>query len=173
MKSDKLVVNASPIISLAKIGCADFLPGLFAQLVIPEGVFQEITGHKYHDSAVEWINAQNHQAIIRSVEVPAIISEWNLGMGESQVLAFAFKNSGFTAAIDDKAAKKCAEVFNISVSGTIAIIIKAKRMGLTPKAEPLLAALRSNGFRISDDIVVAALRIAGEDHCGEHRVGPS
>jgi len=43
MKSDKLVVNASPIISLAKIGCADFLPELFAQFIIPEGVFEEIT----------------------------------------------------------------------------------------------------------------------------------
>ena len=61
------------------------------------------------------------------MEVPAIISEWNLGKGESQVIAFAFQNKEFAAAIDDKAAKKCAEVFNISISGTIAIIIKARK----------------------------------------------
>lgn len=42
MKSDKLVVNASPIISLAKIGCSDFLPGLFDQVVIPERVSDNI-----------------------------------------------------------------------------------------------------------------------------------
>jgi len=47
-----------------------------------------------------------------------------------RVIAFAFQNKEFIAAIDDKAAKKCAEVFNISISGTIAIIIKAKQMGL-------------------------------------------
>ncbi len=163
MKSDKLVVNASPIISLAKIGCADFLSRLFDQLIIPQGVFEEITSHKYHDPAIEWLKAQN-QTIIKSIEVPAIISEWNLGKGESQVIAFAFQNKEFIAAIDDKAAKKCAEVFNISISGTIAIIIKAKQMGLTPKAELLLLALRLNGFRISDDIIETALRIAGEAH---------
>jgi len=69
MKSDKLVVNASPIISLAKIGCADFLPELFAQFIIPEGVFEEITSHKYHDPAIEWLKAQNDQTIIKSIGV--------------------------------------------------------------------------------------------------------
>ncbi len=67
--------------------------------------------------------------------------------------------------IDDKAAKKCAEIYNISISGTIAIIIKAKKMGLTSKVEPLLRVLRSNGFRVSDNIIMAALRIAEEDRC--------
>jgi predicted nucleic acid-binding protein len=152
MKSDKLVVNASPIISLAKIGCADFLSGLSDQLVIPEGVFAEISAHKEHDRAIEWIKAQDYQATVRSIEVPAIISEWNLGKGESQVIAFALQNKDFAAAIDDKAAKKCAEVFNISISGTIALIINARKRGLAQKVEPLLLALRSNGFRVSDNI---------------------
>jgi len=164
MKSDKLVVNASPIISLAKIGCADFLPGLFDQLVIPEGVFEEITAHKEYDRAIEWLKAQDYHATVRRIEVPAIISEWNLGKGESQVIAFAFQNKDFTAAMDDKAAKKCAEVFNISISGTIAIIIKARKRGLTQKVAPLLLALRSNGFRVSDNIITAALQIVDEDN---------
>jgi len=162
MKSSKLVVDASPIISLAKIGCTDFLSGLFDQFVIPEGVFEEIAAHKEHDRATEWLKAQDYQATVRIIEVPAIISEWNLGKGESQVIAFAFQNRGFAAAIDDRAAKKCAEVFNISISGTIAILIKARKKGLILKVAPLLLALRSNGFRVSDNIITAALQIVGE-----------
>ncbi len=165
MKSGKLVVNASPIISLAKIGCADFLSRLHDQFVVPEGVLQEINDHKDHDRAVEWINALDYQGIVRSVDVPAVISEWNLGKGESQVIAYAFQNRDFTAAIDDRAAKKCAAVFGISISGTIAIIIKAKKMGLTPKVKPLLLALRSNGFRVSGTIIKTALQIAEEGNC--------
>ena len=162
MKSGKLVVNASPIISLARIGCADFLLRLHDQLVVPKGVFQEITAHKEADQAVEWLKANNYKEIVRSVEVPAAISEWNLGQGESQVIAFAFQNREFAAAIDDRAAKKCAAVFGISISGTISIIIKAKKMGLTPNVEPLLLALRSNGFRVSDRILMSALQIVEE-----------
>jgi len=78
MKSGKLVVNASPIISLAKIGCADFLSRLYGQLAVHEGVFQEINVHKEHDQAVEWLNSKDYQVLVRSVEVPAVISEWNL-----------------------------------------------------------------------------------------------
>jgi uncharacterized protein len=64
--------------------------------------------------------------------------------------------------LDDRAAKNCAEVFNIDVCWTIAIIIKAKQMGLIHEIKPLLAAVRSTGFRISDDILATALKVAGE-----------
>lgn len=53
MKVGKLVVNASPIISLAKIGRADLLLELSSGLIIPEGVYQEIVNHKNNDLAVE------------------------------------------------------------------------------------------------------------------------
>ena len=58
MKLGKLVVNASPIISLAKIGYADLLLELSSELIIPEGVYQEIVNHKNNDSAVEWIKVR-------------------------------------------------------------------------------------------------------------------
>jgi predicted nucleic acid-binding protein len=163
MKPDKIVVNASPVISLAKIGCADFLLKLFKRLIIPEGVAQEIMDHKLNDPAMEWLNSIRSLNTVSTVMVPASILEWNLGKGESQVIAFALQKNGFVAGIDDRAAKKCAEVFNIKVTGTIAIIIKAKQMKLTPKAGPLLFGLRSNGFRISDEIISTALRIVGEE----------
>jgi len=123
-----------------------------------------LTNHKESDSAVEWLDTKKHRADIIPVEVLPIISEWNLGKGESQVISFAFQNSGFTAAIDDKAAKKCAAVFNVYVSGTIAIIIRAKKTGLISKAGPLFSGLRANGFRISDEIIMTALSLVGENN---------
>lgn len=163
MKLDKLVINASPIISLAKIDCAGFLLKISSKLVIPEGVAQEILCCTHQDAAVKWISAKHLQELILPVEVPAIISEWNLGKGESQVIAFALQHRNCTAGIDDRAAKKCAEVFDIKVSGTISFLIKAKMMGLTPKVAPLFSALRTNGFRVSEEILKAALQIVNED----------
>lgn len=161
MRFDKLVINASPIISLAKIGCAGFLPALSSRFIVPNGVYQEITRQKFSDPATEWLKSQG-SGIFVSVEVPTIISDWNLGKGENEVMAFALQNREFTAVLDDKAAKNCAEAFNIDVCGTIAVIIKSKQMGLTPEIKPLLAGLRSVGFRISEDILTTALRVAGE-----------
>jgi predicted nucleic acid-binding protein len=161
MRFDKIVVNASPIISLAKIGCADFLPALSSRFIIPDGVYQEITRHPFPDPATEWLKSQKSEIFV-SVEVPTIISDWNLGKGETEVIAFALQNRDFTAVLDDRAAKNCTEVFNIDVCGTIGVIIKAKRLGLTLEIKSLLAALRSTGFRISEDILATALRVAGE-----------
>jgi len=162
MKLGKLVVNASPIISLAKIGHADLLLELSSDMIIPEGVYQEVISHKNTDSAVEWIKRQD-SSLIRDVKVPLIISEWNLGKGESQVISFAYQNMQYAAVLDDRAARNCAELFNIKVYGAISIIIKAKVNGIIPGIRPLLIKLQSSGFRISDDIILTALKIAGEN----------
>ncbi|HCE45357.1 MAG TPA: hypothetical protein DET40_17595 [Lentisphaeria bacterium] len=108
MKLSKLVVNSSPIISLSKIGYADLLFDLSSELIIPEAVYQEINNHKCNDSAVKWIKNQD-SSLFRPVEVPGIVSDWNLGRGESQVIAYAYHNKEFAAVIDDRAAKKSAD----------------------------------------------------------------
>jgi predicted nucleic acid-binding protein len=48
------------------------------------------------------------------------------------------------------------------VSGTLAIIIKAKKAGLIPSVLPLLLKLQANGFRVADDVFASALRLSGE-----------
>jgi len=161
MKLNKLVVNASPIISLANIGQADLLFQLTHQLIIPFGVYEEITFHKYSDKASIWIE-HLERSFIQEVDVPQLIADWNLGKGESQVLALSLHNAKAAVILDDKAAKKCAEVFDIKVMGTISVIIKAKQLGLIPEVKPLLYNLKSNGFRVSDKIITTALNIVSE-----------
>ena len=58
MRFDKLVINASPIISLAKIGCAGFFPVLSSRFIVPDGVYQEIIRHKFSDPAIDWVKNQ-------------------------------------------------------------------------------------------------------------------
>jgi predicted nucleic acid-binding protein len=160
MNSDRLVVNASPIISLARIGCADLLLGLSSELVVPKGVWEEIMAHRSVDPAMRWLS--DKAALVQAVEVPPMIAEWNLGKGESQVIACALQRREFMVAIDDKAAKRCAESFDIRVRGTVALIVEAKRRQLVPEAGSLLLKLKSNGFRMAEPVFSAALRLAGE-----------
>ena len=161
MNSTRLVVNASPIISLAQIGYADLLLSLSSELVIPKGVFEEITAYSIDDPAVLWMRDKK-RSLIHQVEIPTIISEWNLGKGESEVIAFAYQQKEYVVAIDDRAAKRCAESFDIKVRGTIALIIDAKRKQFISEATPLLLKLKANGFRISSAVFDEALKLAGE-----------
>jgi predicted nucleic acid-binding protein len=47
---------------------------------------------------------------------------WDLGAGETAVLSYALANSGWTAVVDDNAARKCARSFAISAKGTLAVV---------------------------------------------------
>ena len=160
MKLGKLIVDSSPIISLANIGCADLLLDLSSELIIPKGVFEEVTDYHQDDLAVIWI--QNKLSYVRETGVPPIISEWDLGKGESQVLAFALTNKNFYTVIDDKPARNCAKVFNIKTYGTLSIIIKAKQFNFIKNVKPLLSKLQENGFRVSDTLIETILTLADE-----------
>lgn len=42
MKTDRVVINASPLIVLSKVGLTELLPKLFEEIVIPDAVWKEI-----------------------------------------------------------------------------------------------------------------------------------
>jgi predicted nucleic acid-binding protein len=44
MQIDKVVVNASPLITLFRSGQAGLLPKLFQQIIVPGAVWTEVTG---------------------------------------------------------------------------------------------------------------------------------
>jgi predicted nucleic acid-binding protein len=83
---------------------------------------------------------------------------WDLGRGETAVMAYALANPGWTAVLDDNAARKCARALNILVKGTLAIVILAKVRGFIPSASDVLRQLQTVGYRINDDIVREALQ---------------
>jgi len=162
MNSRRLVVNASPIISLAKIGHADLLLALSEELVVPRGVCEEIMAHHNGaDPAIAWLRRKESR-LVHEIAVPSCVSEWNLGKGESEVIAFAVQDCRFTAVVDDRPARRCAESLGVFVQGTIALIVEAKRNGCIDSVGTLLMQLRSNGFRMSEFLYDVAVKLGGE-----------
>jgi hypothetical protein len=49
MGIDAVVVNASPLITLFRSAQADLLPGLFAQIIVPEAVWREVVVDEWAD----------------------------------------------------------------------------------------------------------------------------
>lgn len=146
-----LVINASPIIFLAKLGIIHRMPAMFESLVIPQGVKNEIIQGK--DEAARWM-VERGSNFVRNVEaIPSFIAAWDLGKGESEVLAFAKRNQDFTAAIDDKAARNCAKSLNLKIIGTIGLILMARRKDLIDDAVPHLNKLCELGYRIDDAVL--------------------
>ncbi|MEH2459653.1 hypothetical protein [Nostoc sp.] len=61
MSINRIVINSSPLIVLFKSKQAELLPQLFKEIIVPEGVFTEVTSAGEDDAAsrqlpsVSWI----------------------------------------------------------------------------------------------------------------------
>jgi predicted nucleic acid-binding protein len=87
---------------------------------------------------------------------------WDLGAGESAVLALALANSGTRAIIDDLQGRRCAEALGIPLRGTVGLILRARRSGVIASARDALNAVRGAGLFLSDRICVEVLKEVGE-----------
>ena len=155
--TERWVINASPIIVLAKIDSTWLLEELADKIIVPQAVVDEINAGPVNDPARKFLATSPWP--IANVRVNSVVQAWDLGSGETSVLSYALVHGGWKAVIDDAAARKCAHTLNIPTMGTLGVILKARKKGLIPEAAPLLKAIKSHGFRLSDHIISQALKM--------------
>jgi predicted nucleic acid-binding protein len=159
----KWVVNASPLISLAAIHMESVLFALADQIAIPDAVAKEVLAGKRHDPAYLLVEA-NKIPVLESQTIPTEIAAWDLGTGESAVLAYAYTHPGWIAILDDGMARKCAQSFSIPLKGTLSVVLLAKQAGLIPSAAQAIRELLGVGLRLQDSLIRDALKhTVGED----------
>ncbi len=162
MQVEKIVINASPFILLAKSGFIELLPQLFSEIWMPESVSIEIINGG--DIATEKLYDCEETWLIRCLVNHADeVKVWNLGDGETEVLSWALNNKNqYRAVIDDRAARNCAKTLGIPMLGTGGILVLAKRRGLIDSVSEALKKLQDAGLYISEDIIDLLKRQAGE-----------
>ena len=156
------VVNASPVILLAKIGHADLLLRLPDHTAIPASAAAEIRAAPPNDPGRLWLDALPPGIILPDKHLPVEIASWDLGAGESAVIAWAAADRSWEAVLDDRAARRCAEVMKVAVTGSLGVILAAKKRGVITQAAPLISALKAAGAHISDSLIQTALQLVGE-----------
>jgi predicted nucleic acid-binding protein len=152
------VTNASPLISLDRIGSLHLVGQLGREIVVPAAVLAEV-GKGPKPLTKEQIAP--HKSV-DNVTVHPIVAAWDLGSGESQVLSWATTSPGAIAILDDRAARRCAAALGVATHGTLHVLLEAKRAGLIPVVAPLIERLRTSGLFLSDSLVRAVLKSAGE-----------
>jgi predicted nucleic acid-binding protein len=157
-----LVVDASPIIVLAKTGLLDLLRVVGDPISVPIQVVQEIQQAGPKDPVAQILAQTPWISIVHPGIVPGILLSFGLDPGEEAVLTWALANPGTEALIDDLAARKCAKALGIPVRGCLGLVIVAKQQGVLPLARPVLEMLRKVGLRLTDRIMNQALALVGE-----------
>lgn len=159
---ERWVLNASPLIVLAAAGQEGLIRQLADEVFVPQLVASEILAGPVDDRARVQV-ARGEWLLRDAPKAPDELLAWDLGAGETAVMAYALANPGWTAILDDGAARRCARTLSIPVKGTLGIILLAKRRGLIGSASSVLWSLRLRGFRLDDRLIAAALRELGEE----------
>ena len=159
----RVIVNSTPIILLSNINQLELLKHLYETITIPQAVYDEVTAKP--DSACQ--NLKNHFDWIKVEKIRNPIQkkmyEAKLHDGEVEVMILAQEEPKADLVIlDDNSAKKTAKFLELSVTGTLGVLVKAKQLNYIEKVKPLMDALIANGFFVTQNVYSMVLEQAGE-----------
>ena len=108
------------------------------------------------------VNEKDRFTIVENTMPPALISAWDLGAGETQVLSRSLRQTDLRAVLDDWAARQCGLSLGLPVVGTLGIVLAAKRHGLIPLARPSIKRLLAEGLYLTPSLIQDALKTVDE-----------
>lgn len=157
----KVVSNTTPIISLVKLNRLEVLKDLYGQVHIPLAVYREIEAGKskgyYRDLLqVDWI------LISEVADKQTGKSFPDLDAGEAEAIVLAVETSADLIILDERLGRFHAKHEGLNVTGTIGILIKAKKQGFIKEIAPLLTELTEKEVWISDKLKQKILSQVGE-----------
>jgi predicted nucleic acid-binding protein len=159
-----LVFNASPVIVLAKAGLLEQFCLLGEPSWVPQTVVDEVLRvSDPADPARVWFEATSRSmCVIATPPMPPFLGGWDLGAGESAVISLVVAQPGSVAVLDDLAARRCALAHGIQMTGTLGLVLLAKKRGLIAEVGSALQAIVAAGLYISPKHLADVRAKAGE-----------
>jgi uncharacterized protein len=159
-----VVCNTSPITNLAAIAKLDLLRSIYGEIIIPQAVYDELTGLLY--SVPGGAEVQTHDWInVRPVLEQSKVSIFrqDVDFGEAEAIVLALELSADRLLIDDAAGRAIALRECLQITGVLGILLIAKKRGLIDSVRsPLDDLINQAGFWVSDKLYRWVLSQANE-----------
>lgn len=131
-----VVCDAGPLIHLDELDCLDLLAD-FAEILVPDAVWQEVVHHRpnaLQHPSLAFKRLPNRAA---SPAIMGVAALFTLHRGELAALDIAREIKHALLLTDDTAARLAARTLQISVHGTVGLLIRAIRRQQRSRAEVL------------------------------------
>jgi hypothetical protein len=149
-----IVSNTTPISNLVQLQLLGLLGTLWGQVTVPTAVQAEL--EQGQNILGDWRQAAGAEVIqVVSVESEPLTQQFLLTLhsGEAEALTLAIRQHARLFICDDLDGRNAAAYHRIPVSGTLGILIKAKRENLIAAVTPYLERLRREvRFWFSDEL---------------------
>jgi predicted nucleic acid-binding protein len=155
----KVVADSGPLMALGKLGMLDLLYHLYGQVHIPSAVHDEVvvwgSKHGYPDACAARLAVQRGKLVVATIKDEDLtheISSLPLDIGEKHSLYLAIRDEADLVLFDDLKAREEARAHDLTVKGTLGVIVQAYRAGRLhlDEAETLIQAII-----VRDDIWIA------------------
>ncbi|MBW4547653.1 MAG: DUF3368 domain-containing protein [Symplocastrum torsivum CPER-KK1] len=163
-ETERIVIDTAPLISLvAALGDLKVLQSLYSQVLVPFEVCQEIlAGGSSGFAVAEFETADWLQRWSNPLEISPSLLIPSLDRGEASVIQLAINEKVQTVCIDETVGRRVAKSNGLLVTGSIAILLRAKKEGGSFSMQEAIQRMRNRRIRLSEKLVNFALSQAGE-----------
>ena len=157
-----VISNTSPLLYLHRLGLIRLLPEIYGKVLVPVAVVVELEAGR--DIGIEVPDPRSLDWVdVRSLETqPLLALDDDLGAGERELFGLAVSVPDALVILDDAQARIHAVRLGIPHTGTLGVLLRAKREGRISLVAPLLDQLTTAGFRVGSETSTAVLKLAGE-----------
>jgi predicted nucleic acid-binding protein len=157
---ERVVTNATPIISLAVIDKLSIFKELFGKVYVPKAVYNEIQGGQY--PGYKELDSDLFEVIsIKSAEYLDLLLN-DLDAGEAESIVVAKEMNADMLIIDERLGYKIAQTQGLFAIGTLTVLLMAKNKGIIKKIKPLLDEMIEKGRWFSPKVYDYFLKSIGE-----------
>lgn len=155
--------DSGPLIALAGCGQLELLVAVFEALHVPQKVLDETTADRSRPGAADIAAFVQTRAQVHGDRDDAVYAAavGHLDEGEAQALSLA-RALGCGVLMDERRGRQTATRQGVPLFGVLGVLLQAKRIGKLERIAPALERMQANGYRISQALIDAALRLAGE-----------
>ena len=157
----EVFVNTTPLQYLHRLGRLDWLREFYGRVVVPGAVADELEAGRRLGAQVPDVAAFAWIEIRHPPESMSVFPRF-IHRGEAEVLALAQVAGEALVIIDDAMARTHARTLGLRITGTLGMILRAKREQRIEAVAPLLTQLRAEGFHLAPATLAEVLRLAGE-----------
>ena len=161
--TENIVINTGPVIALvAALKDLTFLESLYKRILVPFEVCREIESGGYSGFGV---NEFRKAHFLEKIKKPLSISPFlqnTLDLGEASVIQLAIDEQIPVVCIDEVLGRRIARLNNLRLTGSIGILIRAKKLGMDFTMKNCLNEMKAKGIYLSEKVVDFALKQVGE-----------
>jgi predicted nucleic acid-binding protein len=147
-----IISDTSCLIALDRIGRIDILQKIFTTVYITQ-----IVADEFEKSLPEWI-------LVKDVFDLNLVEQLKLILdaGEASAISLALETDNSILIIDEKKGRRIAQDLNVTIIGTLKVLIIAKNKGAIVSVKQVIRELQEQSFRFDKKLVNEVLRLSGE-----------